>query len=221
MGIGNKVYSVRVIGLECIVVVWGQIIKPFIHLGNHSRKYLVILLIGFLIAGLWPFNFTEKNNAVISPAGGLEIARHGTVYTAFPADKLKDLKRFAIHIDLVTSSDGLNAFLEKILLCRQPGGNEFPAGAVEGWLYPGTPHGTEMTGGSKFGVKGGPEKGRKDAIPGSTATAGGCSCTKMGSARTHPGGGPCCLSATGTGRSHWWWVRMRGVARNGKASFMR
>ena len=92
---------------------WGQIIKPFIHLGNHSRKYLVILLIGFLIAGLWPFNFTEKNNAVISPAGGLEIARHGTVYTAFPADKLKDLKRFAIHIDLVTSSDGLNAF-EKI-----------------------------------------------------------------------------------------------------------
>ena len=65
------------------------------------------------IAGLWPFNFTEKNNAVISPAGGLEIARHGTAYTALPAGKLQDLKQFAIYIDLATSSDGLSAF-EKI-----------------------------------------------------------------------------------------------------------
>ena len=65
------------------------------------------------LAGLWPFNFNEKNNSVISPSGGLEIARHGTSYTSLPPGKLQDLKQFAIHIDLVTSSDGLNAF-EKI-----------------------------------------------------------------------------------------------------------
>jgi hypothetical protein len=59
----------------------------------------------FLI-GFWPFNFTEKNNAVISPSGGLEIARHGTAYTALAAGKFQDLKQFAIHIDLTTSSDG-------------------------------------------------------------------------------------------------------------------
>ena len=34
-------------------------------------------------------------------------------YTASPADKLQDLKQYAILIDLTTSSDGLNAF-EKI-----------------------------------------------------------------------------------------------------------
>ena len=90
-----------------------QINKLFTHLGNHSGKYLVILLIVFLTAGLWPFNFTEKNNAVISPAGGLEIARHGTAYTAVPSDKIHHLKQFTIHIDLVTSSNGLSS-LEKI-----------------------------------------------------------------------------------------------------------
>lgn len=65
------------------------------------------------IAGLWPFNFTEKNNAAISAAGGLEIARHGTAYTALPAGKLQGLKQFAIYLDVTTSSDGLSAF-EKI-----------------------------------------------------------------------------------------------------------
>ena len=65
------------------------------------------------IAGLWPFNFTEKNEARISPEGGLNIARHGTAYTALPAGKLQGLKQFAIHIDLVTLSDGLDS-LEKI-----------------------------------------------------------------------------------------------------------
>ena len=43
----------------------------------------------------------------------MEIARHGTAYTASSADKLQDLNQFAIYIDLTTSSDGLNAF-EKI-----------------------------------------------------------------------------------------------------------
>jgi hypothetical protein len=90
-----------------------QINKLFTHLCNHSGKYLFILLIVFLIAGLWPFNFTEKNNAVISPAGGLEIARHGTAYTASSAGKHRDLNQFAIYIDITTSSDGLSSF-EKI-----------------------------------------------------------------------------------------------------------
>ena len=57
------------------------------------------------IAGLWPFNFTEKNNLAISAAGGLEIARHGTAYAAVPAGKLQGLKQFAIYFDLATSSD--------------------------------------------------------------------------------------------------------------------
>ena len=65
------------------------------------------------IVGLWPFNFNEKNNAVIGPTGGLEIARHGTAYTASPAGKLQGLNQFAIHLDLTTSSDGLDS-LEKI-----------------------------------------------------------------------------------------------------------
>jgi len=43
----------------------------------------------------------------------LEIARHGTAYTALPAGKLQDLKQFAILVDLTTSSDGLDS-LEKI-----------------------------------------------------------------------------------------------------------
>ncbi len=45
--------------------------------------------------------------------GGLEIARHGTVYTAGPAEKIHSLKQFTIYIDLVTSSNGLSSF-EKI-----------------------------------------------------------------------------------------------------------
>jgi hypothetical protein len=65
------------------------------------------------IAGLWRFNFTEKNNASVSPDGGLVFARHGTAYTAASPDKLHHLHHFAIYIDLVTSSDGLNSF-EKI-----------------------------------------------------------------------------------------------------------
>ena len=43
----------------------------------------------------------------------MEIARHGTAYTALPAGKLQNLKQFAILIDLTTTSDGLDS-LEKI-----------------------------------------------------------------------------------------------------------
>ena len=82
-------------------------------MGYHARLYLIAYILLLFIVGLWPFNFTEKNNAVISPTGGLEIARHGTAYTALPAGKLQDLKQFAILIDLTTSSDGLGS-LEKI-----------------------------------------------------------------------------------------------------------
>ena len=90
-----------------------HITELFTHLCNHSKKYLFILLIGFLVAGLWPFNFSEKNEVWISPEGGLNIARHGTAYTALPPVKLQDLKQFAILIDISTSSDGLDS-LEKI-----------------------------------------------------------------------------------------------------------
>ena len=62
---------------------------------------------------MWPFNFTEKNEARISPEGGLNIARNGTAYTAYPVGNLQDLKQFAILVILPTSSDGLSAF-EKI-----------------------------------------------------------------------------------------------------------
>ena len=65
------------------------------------------------IAGLWPFNFTERNNVSISPDGGLVIARHGTAYTASSPGKLEGLSQLAVLIDLETSSDGLSAF-EKI-----------------------------------------------------------------------------------------------------------
>jgi VanZ family protein len=74
---------------------------------------LVAFTLLLFVAGLWPFNFTEKNNAVINPAGGLEIARHGTAYTASSAGKLQDLNQFAIYVDITTSSDGLSSF-EKI-----------------------------------------------------------------------------------------------------------
>lgn len=83
------------------------------HLCNHSKRYLFSILIAFLIFGLLPFNFTEKNNAVISPAGGLEIARHGTAYSANSPVKLQGLNQFAIYVDITTSSDGLSSF-EKI-----------------------------------------------------------------------------------------------------------
>jgi glycopeptide antibiotics resistance protein len=123
LGIGKNVFSVysvspvypvkAILGSACGVTATTLIFKLFNHLCKHSGRYLFSLLIVFLIVGLWPFNFTEKNNAVISPTGGLEIARHGTAYTALPAGKLQDLKQFAIHIDLTTSSDGLDS-LEKI-----------------------------------------------------------------------------------------------------------
>jgi len=74
---------------------------------------LVAFTLLLFLVGLWPFNFNEKNNAVISPAGGLEVARHGTAYTFAPAGKLQDLKQFAIHVEITSSSDGLNSF-EKI-----------------------------------------------------------------------------------------------------------
>ena len=67
------------------------------------------------IAGLWPFNFTEKNNAVISSTGGLEIARHGTAYTTASPEKIDGLEQFTVLLDLETASDGLSAF-EKIFM---------------------------------------------------------------------------------------------------------
>ena len=78
-------------------------------MGYHARLYSIAYILLLILVGLWPFNFTEKNNAVISPTGGLEIARHGTAYTALPAGKLQDLKQFAILIDLTTASDGLDS----------------------------------------------------------------------------------------------------------------
>ena len=66
------------------------------------------------IVGLWPFNFTEKNEARIYTEGGLDIARFGTVYTASPSEKLHNLDRFTIFIELTTASNGLSAF-EKII----------------------------------------------------------------------------------------------------------
>ena len=43
----------------------------------------------------------------------MEIARHGSAYTASSAGKLRDLDQFAIYVDITTSSDGLSSF-EKI-----------------------------------------------------------------------------------------------------------
>jgi hypothetical protein len=65
------------------------------------------------LAGLWPFNFTEKNNASITPGEGLKVSRHGTAYTDSSPEKLHRLEHFAIDIDLASSSDGLSSF-EKI-----------------------------------------------------------------------------------------------------------
>jgi len=88
----------------------GKEIKAILsHPGCHSRLYLIAYILLLSIVGLWPFNFREKNNVVIKPAGGLEIARHGTAYTALPAGKLQDLKQFAILVDLTTTSDGLDS----------------------------------------------------------------------------------------------------------------
>ena len=79
------------------------------HVSDHAIRYLSAYVLILFVIGLWPFNFTEKNNAVISSTGGLEIARHGTAYTALPAGKLQDLKQFAILVDLTTTSDGLDS----------------------------------------------------------------------------------------------------------------
>jgi hypothetical protein len=76
------------------------------HLRLHPRPYLASLILLLFLAGLWPFNFTERNNASFNQEGGLLLARHGTGYTASSAGKLQDLKPFAIRIDLATSSDG-------------------------------------------------------------------------------------------------------------------
>jgi len=86
------------------------------HVSDHAIRYVSAYVLILFVIGLWPFNFAEKNSAVIGPTGGLEIARHGTAYTALPAGKLQDLKQFAILVDLTTSSDGLDS-LEKIFGC--------------------------------------------------------------------------------------------------------
>jgi len=66
------------------------------------------------VVGLWPFNFSERNNISVSQEEGLTLARHGSAYTASSPGKLQGLSRFAIFVDVETSSDGLSAF-EKIV----------------------------------------------------------------------------------------------------------
>ena len=68
--------------------------------------YILLLF----IVGLWPFNFIEKNEATIAPEEGLIIAKPGTVYAAVPSEKLHNLARFTIFIDLTTASNGLSGF---------------------------------------------------------------------------------------------------------------
>ena len=71
-------------------------------------------MVGFtlllFIVGLWPFNFTDKNEARINPEEGLIIAKPGTVYAAVPSVKLHNLRQFTICINLATSTNGLSAF---------------------------------------------------------------------------------------------------------------
>jgi hypothetical protein len=88
-------------------VLFGKIIH---HVSDHAIRYLSVCISILFIVGLWPFNFTERNKARISPEGGLDIARPGSAYTASPSEKLHNLNQFTIYIDVVTSSDGLNSF---------------------------------------------------------------------------------------------------------------
>ncbi len=95
------------------------LVNPFVkkvieHFTARSTNYTYLILIGFLLAGLWPFNFVTPNRALIEKEGGLVLERHGTVYVAAHVEKLHGIEQFTIFLDLVTASDGLSAF-EKIV----------------------------------------------------------------------------------------------------------
>lgn len=84
------------------------------HLRRYAHLYLIVNTLILFVFGLWPFNFNEKNNATISPEGGLRIDGHGTAYTATSTGKPQGIYRFTVLVDLETLSDGLDS-LENIV----------------------------------------------------------------------------------------------------------
>ncbi len=78
-------------------------------IGCYARFYLLAYTLLLFVLGLWPFNFDEGNNALISSEGGLNIATHGTAYTPSATVKLQGLHKFTVLVDFETSSDGLDS----------------------------------------------------------------------------------------------------------------
>ncbi len=90
----------------------------FDHFIRHAGGYGITVLAAYLVIGLWPFNFVTANRASIGPAGGLVLARPGTVYEAQRAEKLHGLTQFSISLDVATASDGLSSFEKIFSLAR-------------------------------------------------------------------------------------------------------
>ncbi len=77
---------------------------------NIWKWPLTFYVSAVLIATLWPFNFRQINNARLSPEHGLKLSATSTVYTARPPDKLSNIHRFTISLDLTSNTARANGY---------------------------------------------------------------------------------------------------------------
>ena len=74
----------------------------------NNKSYLISYIFIILIAGLWPFNFLAQNNAGFGNNGSLHISPPAAVYTPVPPQKLLNINRFTILINLSSEFEGSN-----------------------------------------------------------------------------------------------------------------
>ncbi len=74
----------------------------------NNRSYLLSYIFIILIAGLWPFNFSALNNAGFGNNGVLHISPPASVHTPVPPQKLLNLSKFTILINLSSEFEGSN-----------------------------------------------------------------------------------------------------------------
>jgi VanZ family protein len=84
-------------------------------LTNHNIGHALLILLfcyicSLFVVGLWPMNFRQHNSAALDHHNGLTVSPPSTTYSQHPPQKLLNMKKFTIRIDMTSDFPASKGF---------------------------------------------------------------------------------------------------------------
>jgi hypothetical protein len=98
------------------------------------KSLLLLMIVGILVAGLWPFDFKPQNNVRASPRSGLHINRYGQILSNQPWQVSEPEGQFSVELWFQPAATGYG-YDSPVLSLSDAGGVNFAIGQSGGDLY--------------------------------------------------------------------------------------